>query len=135
MAENRMHRGRESGVNGLVLGAALAVLVAWPVRADECVSVEKWRTTVIEHSPQLTVGAPEAMSPELLAFIVDRFNNTPPLDKRIEANAGYMLLSRIRPLGVPFGDVLFGFFQNGCLTATFSQPLPHGERPASGEPV
>jgi hypothetical protein len=135
MAENRMHRGRESCVKGLVVGAALAVLVAWPVRADDCVTVEQWRLNVIKGTPSLAIGESEPVQMPLYGVILNKYN-TETTEQPIGPDVMmFMLMARDRKSGYPVGDALFGFFVGGCkIGPSYLVPLPHGKS-QPGEPV
>jgi hypothetical protein len=131
MAENRMHRGRESGVNGLVLGAALAVLVAWPVRA-ECITAPVWRERVAAASPTLIIADPETAGPKLATLVVDAYNDKAP-QSQLAPDTVVMLLARDRATGLPLGQAMFGLFTGGCIAGTYLVPLPAAR--IIGEPV
>lgn len=142
MATRRMTRSGFAIVNRAALCLALVMAVmgsgVMPVTAtagDGCITVADWRAVIVKNTPNMEIGEAEPMSSVLLAFVVDRYNATPPVNRQLDPDAGYMLLARMKPMGMPFGDAAFGLFKGGCLVGTFITPLPHAKPAEPGEPI
>jgi hypothetical protein len=121
----------------LLCAAFVTAIMGWsvtPVTAA-CIDVNQWRSVIVAKTENMDIAPAEQMTPELLAFVVGRYNATPPTNKTLRPDAGYMLLGRVKPTGMPFGDVAFGLFEKGCLIGTFIGQMPHASKPDAGEPI
>lgn len=128
MAETRMRNIGFQIANAAAL--CLALTVSSGASAD-CMAVTEWRDRTVRGSPAFDVGPAEQTIPALQALVIQAYNLTPP-ESSADPDAVFMLMSRVKVNGMPFGDVMFGLFKGGCLIATFTAPLPHGKR---GEPI
>jgi hypothetical protein len=92
---------------------ALALLIPAPAFADgPCLSVEAWLARVADHNPTIHIERTVALNADQTAEAVKIFNETPPVNQVITADAAVVVAGSIN--GVPMSSVLVGFFHAGC---------------------
>lgn len=109
----------KSILGAMSLALALTVATCEPAHAvdaepSECMTESAWVQTMRDKANGITIDRISEVSPDDLKELVDIYNNTPPVEKKIEAESGIRLGATVTSTGQRFPSDLIGFFSDGC---------------------